>query len=56
MMELWRIQSTPSLPSFPGPHLSVEVTSDKDPIYGSNRTKPRTYAKMNYFKNNCFDM
>ena len=38
MLELWGMWSTPSFPSLPGP------------LYGSNRTKLCTYAKLNYLK------
>ena len=50
-LEVWGMQSTPSLSSIPG-----MVAFDKSPIYGSNRTKLRTYAKLNCLKNNCFDI
>ena len=38
MLELWGMQSTPSLPSLPGPLWPGVVAPDKGPIYGSNRT------------------
>ena len=38
MLELWGMQSTPSLPSLPGPHWPRVVAPDKGPIYGLNRT------------------
>ena len=44
--ELWRMQSTPSLQSLPGP-LWPEVVA---PITGSNRTKLCTSAKLNCLK------
>ena len=59
MLELWGMQSTPSLPSLPGPLWSGVVAPDKGPINGSNRTKPwflhftvfafklRIHAKLN---------
>ena len=50
IQELWGMQSTPSLPSLPGPLWLGVVAPDKDPIYGSNRTKLCTYAKGNYMK------
>ena len=40
MLELWGIQSTPSLPSLPGLLMLGVVAPDKGPIYGLNRTKP----------------
>ncbi len=40
MLELWGMWSTPSLPLLSGPLW-------QGPIYGSNRTKMRTYAKLN---------
>ena len=54
MMELWGMPSTPSLPSLPGPLWPGVVVPDKCPIYGTNRIKLRTYAKLNYLKKNCF--
>ena len=39
MLELWGMQSTPLLPSLPGPLWSGLVAPDKGPIYGLNRTK-----------------
>ena len=39
MLELWGMQSTPPLPSLPGPLWRGVVAPDKGPIYGSNRTK-----------------
>ena len=41
------MQKTPSLPSLPGSLRPGVVESDKDPIYGLNRTKLHTYAKLN---------
>ena len=38
MLELWGMQSTPSLPSLPGPLWPGVVAPDKGPIYGLNRT------------------
>ena len=40
MLELWGMQSTPSLPLLPGSLWPGVVASDKGPIYGLNRTKP----------------
>ena len=40
MLELWGMQSTPSLPSLLGPLWLEVVVPDKGPIYGLNRTKP----------------
>ena len=39
MLELWGMQSTPLLPSLPGPLWPVVVAPEKGPIYGLNRTK-----------------
>ena len=40
MLELWGMQSTPLLPSLPGPLWPGVVAPDEGPIYGLNRTKP----------------
>ena len=40
MLELWGMQSTPSLLSLPGPLLPGVIVPDKGPIYGLNRIKP----------------
>ena len=45
--ELWRMWKTPSLPLLPGPLWPGMVTLDNGPIYGLNRTKLHTYAKLN---------
>ena len=62
MLELWRMQSTLLLLSHPGPLWPWMVAPDKDPIFGSNRTKSwfleftifafklRIYAKLNCLK------
>ena len=47
MLELLGIWSTPSLPLVPGPFWPGVVAPNKDPIYGLNRTKLHTYAKLN---------
>ena len=39
MLELWGMQSTPSLPSLPSPLWPGVVAPDMGPIYGLNRTK-----------------
>ncbi len=39
MLEFWGMQSTPLLPSLPGPLWPGVVAPDKGPIYGLNRTK-----------------
>ncbi len=39
MLELCGMQSTPSLPSLPGPLWTRVVATDKSPMYGLNRTK-----------------
>ena len=54
MLELWEMWSTPLLPSLPGPLWPGAVAPDKGPIYGSNRTKLRSYAKLNCLKWNSF--
>ena len=38
VLELWGMQNTPLLPSFPGPLWPGVVAPDKGPIYGLNRT------------------
>ena len=38
VLVLWGMQSTPSLPSLPGPLWPGVVAPDKGPIYGLNRT------------------
>ena len=40
ILKLWGMQSTPSLPSLPGPFWSGVVAPDKGPNYGLNRSKP----------------
>ena len=40
MLELWGMQSTPLLPSLPGPLSPGVVAPDTGPIYRLNRTKP----------------
>ena len=40
ILELWGMQSIPSLPALSGPLSSWMVTPDKGPIYGLKRTKP----------------
>ena len=39
-----------SIPSLPGPLKFGMVASDKGPIYGSNKIKLCTYAKLNCLK------
>ena len=53
MLELWGMRSPPSLPSLPGP-LRFEVVGPG--IYGLNRTKLCTYAKLNCLKQDQFDI
>ena len=48
MLELWRMQSTPSLPSL-SRQLWPRVVAP-DMTYGSNRTKQYAYAKLNCLK------
>ena len=50
MLELRGMRSTSSMPSLPGPFWPRVVAPDKNPIYGSNTTKLRTYAKLNCSK------
>ena len=47
MLELWGMQSTPSMPSLPGPIWPRVVAYDKSCIYALNRTKLCTYAELN---------
>ena len=47
MLEHWGMRNASLLPSLPDPLWPGVVAPDKGPIYGSNRTKLRTYAKMN---------
>ena len=47
MLGLWEMQSTLSLPSLPGQLRPGMVAPDKGPVYGLNRTKLITYAKLN---------
>ena len=53
MLELWGMQSTPSLPSLLGPLWPRVVAPDKGPINGLNRTRLCTYAKLNCLNYNC---
>ena len=60
VLELWRMRSTPSLPSLPGPLWPGVVAPDKVLSMGLNRTKQHTYAKMNWvnwiaWNRNVFD-
>ena len=48
MLELWRMQCAPLLPSLPGPLWPGVVAPGKGPIYGLNRTKP-TFLKVTVF-------
>ena len=50
MLEHLGMQSTPSSPFLPGPLKPGVGAPDKGPIYGLNRTKLRTYAKVNGLK------
>ena len=56
MLELWGMQSTPSLALLPAPFLPRVVASDKGPNYGLNRTKLSTNTRLNYLKYNCSDI
>ena len=49
--ELCGMQSTPSLSSLPGPLWPGVVAPNKGPIYGLNRIKLHTNAKLDYLKN-----
>ena len=42
ILEIWRMQSTPSLPSLPGPFCLEVVVPNKGALYGLNRIKPCT--------------
>ncbi len=55
MLELWGMQSAPSLPS-PRSTLTWNGNTWLGPIYGSNRTKLHTYAKLNCLKWNYLCM
>ena len=50
MLELWGMQSTPSLPSLPGSHWPGGVVLDKGPIYRLNITKLCTSAELSCMK------
>ena len=50
ILELHGMRSTSSLPSLPGPLRRWLFAIDFFPVYGSNRTKLNTYAKVNYLK------
>ena len=50
MQELWGMWSTTLLPSIPGPLWPGVGAPDKGPLYGLNRTKLCTYAKLNCLK------
>ena len=56
MLELWGMQSTPSLPSLPGPLWPGVVAPDKGPIYGLNRTKPCFFHYTDFLHLNCVFM
>ena len=49
ILGLWGMQSTPSLPLLPSPLWPGMVVSDRT-LYGLNRTKLHTYAKLNCLK------
>ena len=48
MQELWGMQSTPLLPSLPGPLWPGMVAPDMGPIYGLNRTKPCFFHETDF--------
>ena len=48
MLELWGMQSTPLLPSLPGPLWPGVIAPEKGPIYGLNRTKPCFIHKTDF--------
>ena len=56
MLELWGMWSTPSLALLPCQLWPGVVAPDKAPVYGSNKTKLCTYAKLNCLIKNCFDI
>ena len=67
ILELWEVQSNPSLPSLLGPLWLGVVAPDKDPIYGLNWTqhcfsllggafKLGIYAKLNCLKKNFWHL
>ena len=56
MLKLWGMQSTPSLPSLPGPLWPGVVAPDKGPIYELNRTKLRFLEFTVFWDLNCIFM
>ena len=54
MLELWENTEFPFIAIARGSTLSRSGSTQQSPIYGSNRTKLRTYAKLNCLKWNCF--
>ena len=58
MLEIWGMQSTPSLPSIPDPFCSRVVVApyrvlflvEKEIFHNKTECKPRTDAKLNCFK------
>ena len=56
MLELWEMQSTPTLLSLPGPLWPGMVALDRVLSMGQIELKLRTYVKLNYLKQNCFDI
>ena len=50
MLEVKGMRGTYSLPSLPGPIWPGVVALEKGPIYGLNRIKQCTYAKLNGLK------
>ena len=50
MMELWEMQSAPSLPLLRDPLWLGVVAPDRGHFYGANRTKLDTYAELNCLK------
>ena len=55
MLEFWGMQSTPSLPSFPGLLWLGVVAPDRVLSKGQIELM-HTYTKLNCLKKNCFDM
>ena len=48
MLEPWGMQSTPLLPSVPGPLWPGVEAPEMGPVYGLNRTKPCFFHSTNF--------
>ena len=56
MLELWGMQSTPSLPLLPGPLWPGVAVLDRALSMGQVKLNCILYAKLNCLKWNCFDI